>query len=416
MLKALDLVIGATERDAAVASAVEVERNSKRARRTEQRRHIKQMERLGYEFTGFGSDVANSNIQEGEDMARRRSGPRLKWRAERNEFVITWTEQGCTRKRSTGTAKREEAEIIFGEWFQARGRRGGPRDPSQVLVTDVLDFYQTERGAKLPSARVIGCAIEALTDYWAGRFLTDISEQTCEGHDDWRERSENTVRRELNVLATAAGYYLKRGKITRKVHVPLPEKPPSKMRWLTRDEVAQVLRAALRCPKVRQYLPLFLLLATYTGRRKEAILSLRWCQIDRERGHIGFEGSAKRSNKRRGQIRIPDRLLLHLRRAGAGQPEMGFVLNINGARIKEIYRGLTAAAKRAGVEGVTPHVFRHTAASWLMQSGMKTDKAARFLAMSEDTLENVYGHLHPDFHKEAADTIGRRPGGSRMGR
>ena len=37
--------------------------------------------------------------------------------------------------------------------------------------------------------------------------------------------------------------------------------------------------------------------------------------------------------------------------------------------------------------------------------------------MSEQTLEDVYGHLHPDFHKEATDTIGRRPGaGSRMGR
>ena len=55
-LKALDLVIGATERDAAVASAVEVERNSKRARRTEQRRHIKDMQKLGYEVTGTGPD------------------------------------------------------------------------------------------------------------------------------------------------------------------------------------------------------------------------------------------------------------------------------------------------------------------------------------------------------------------------
>lgn len=284
-------------------------------------------------------------------------------------------------------------------------------------MTDVLDFYQTERGAKLPSARVIGYAVEAMAPYWLGRFLTDISEQTCEGYDDWRERSENTVRRELNVLATAASYYFKRGKITRKVHVPLPEKPPGKMRWLVRKEVAAVLLAALHCPKVRRYLPLFILIAVYTGRRKEAILSLRWCQIDLDAGLIDFEGGARVPNKRRGRIPIPKRLLPHLRRAGRGQPEMGFVLNINGERIGDVKKGVTAAAKRAGVQGVTPHVFRHTAASWLMQSGMETEKAARYLAMSKQTLEDVYGHLHPDFHKEAADTIGRRPGvGSRKGR
>jgi integrase len=189
------------------------------------------------------------------------------------------------------------------------------------------------------------------------------------------------------------------------------------MRWFTREEVALLLLAALRCAKVRRYLPLFILLAVYTGRRKEAILSLRWCQIDLDAGLIDFRkpGEAE-TNKRRGQIPIPKRLLPHLSRAGRGQPEMGFVLNINSTRIGDIKKGIAGAAKRAGVEGATPHVFRHTAASWLMQSGMKTGKITRFLAMSEKTLIDVYGHLHPDFHKEAADTIGRRPGVSRMGR
>ena len=37
---------------------------------------------------------------------------------------------------------------------------------------------------------------------------------------------------------------------------------------------------------------------------------------------------------------------------------MGFVLNIDGERIKDIKKGLASAAKRAGVDGVTPHVFQ----------------------------------------------------------
>ena len=45
-------------------------------------------------------------------------------------FYITWTEHGRSRERSTGTADREQAEVIFAEWLQLRGRRDGPSDPA----------------------------------------------------------------------------------------------------------------------------------------------------------------------------------------------------------------------------------------------------------------------------------------------
>ena len=192
--------------------------------------------------------------------------------------------------------------------------------PSQILVTDVLAEYAAERGPKIASRRVLGCALTALTPFWQDRTVADMTPQVCERYAEWRGRSENTVRRELNVLATATNWAFKNGRITRAVAVALPPKPPGKMRWFTRKEVALVLRTALRCAKVRLYLPLFILLATYTGRRKEAILSLRWAQIDLDAGLIDFEGTVRRSNKRRGQIPIPDRLLPHLRGLGGAGP------------------------------------------------------------------------------------------------
>ena len=48
-------------------------------------------------------------------------------------------------------------------------------------------------------------------------------------------------------------------------------------------------------------MPLFILIAIYTGRRKEAILSLRWPQVNLEARTINFEVSGRRrTNKRRG--------------------------------------------------------------------------------------------------------------------
>ena len=81
-------------------------------------------------------------------MPRRNQGPRLRWLEKRECFYITWTEHGRSRERSTGTADREQAEIIFAEWLHRRGRRAGPSDPASILVTDVLNEYAEQRGPK----------------------------------------------------------------------------------------------------------------------------------------------------------------------------------------------------------------------------------------------------------------------------
>jgi hypothetical protein len=136
-------------------------------------------------------------------MARRNEGPRLKWHRYGAAFYICWTENGRSRERSTGTAEREQAEIIFGEWMQARGRKHGPSDPAKVLVTEALTDYANERGPKVAAPRVIGCAISAMSHYWEGLTVAEVTPLTCGRYTDWRGRSTNTARRELAVLQAA---------------------------------------------------------------------------------------------------------------------------------------------------------------------------------------------------------------------
>jgi integrase len=343
-------------------------------------------------------------------MPRRNQGPRIRWLDKRQCFYITWTEHGRSRERSTGTTDREQAEIRFAEWLQARGRRAGPSDPNEILVTDVLSDYALAKADEVMAPRMIGCAIDALTPFWQGRKVSEVTKQTCRLYLRARGRSPNTVRRELSVLRAAINLAHEDGCITRPVHVELPEPPGSRKRWLTREEAARLIWAS-RTPMARLHMPLFILLGLYTGRRKEALLSLRWPQVDLRAGRIDFEiQGRKRTNKRRGVVPIPRRLLPHLRRAQKRGTDLGYVLHRNGKRILDIKKGFAAACKRAGLEGVTPHTLRHTAATWLMQRGTPIWEAAGFLAMSEKILRDVYGHHHPDFQREAAENIGRRPG------
>jgi integrase len=116
---------------------------------------------------------------------------------------------------------------------------------------------------------------------------------------------------------------------------------------------------------------------------------------------------------------ISDRLLAHLRRwKRLGGTDAGERLGIgvhavvewNGEAVKSVKKSFAAAVKAAGLpsEGpdrITPHVLRHTAATWMMRNGVNTWKAAGFLGMSERVLIETYGHHHPDIQLGAAEEL-----------
>jgi integrase len=212
-------------------------------------------------------------------MPRRNSGARLRYLKKRGCFYIVWTERGRSRERSTGTTDRQLAEIALADFIHQRSRDAGPRDPAAVLVTDVLADYAQERGEETASPWRIAAAIKGLVPFWQGRTVAHVTRETCRAYTKARVRSVGTMRRELGVLRAAINHAYKAGRLTRVVFVSLPDSPEPRDRWLTRREAALLLHAALREPRVRLYLPLFVLVGLYTGARKEAILSLRWSQV-----------------------------------------------------------------------------------------------------------------------------------------
>lgn len=340
-------------------------------------------------------------------MPRRNNGPRLGQHRARSGYYIFWTEGGRSRERSTGTSDRKLAEIALADFIHANSRNAGPRDPSQILITDVLSDYAQERGPETAAAWRIAAAMKPLVEFWQGRVVSDISRETCRAYVKKRNRSGGTTRRELGVLRAAMNHAHREGRITRILAVHLPDAPQAKDRWLTRKEAAALLRAALREPRVRLYLPLFILLGLYTGTRKEAALSLRWPQVDLAGARLNFNApDRKKTNKRRAHIPIPAKLLGHLRRARARGVELGYVINDNGVRLGDVKRGFQSACRRAGLSKVTPHTLKHTCATWLMQRGVPTWEVAGYLATSRETIERVYGHHSPDYLKSAAEALG----------
>ncbi|RUQ77940.1 hypothetical protein ELZ22_17615, partial [Brucella abortus] len=70
----------------------------------------------------------------------------------------------------------------------------------------------------------------------------------------------------------------------------------------------------------------------------------------------------------------------------------------------DIRHAWNRARDAAGLDAkVTPHILRHTRATWLMRAGVDIWEASHSLGMSTKTLEAVYGHHHASFQSKAAE-------------
>jgi integrase len=355
-------------------------------------------------------------------MPRPNRGAYLKWIEDRGCFYIQWYEQGRPRKRSTGFADVHDAEGALAQFIAERQRQrvSGPREPGQLLVTDVLAYYIEHHAETVADPTRIKQAVKALVPFWIGVMVDGVTKATCQRYQRERAKAVGTVRRELTTLRAAINFGHTEGILTRPVPVWLPEKPDGKDRWLTRDEAAALLNAARTGRSdVRAYLPLFIVLGLYTGKRKQAILELRWPQVDMKNRLIDFrkrddDGDIQgQTSKRRGRQPIPNRLMTFLRLAHRRRySDLGYVIHDKGRRIIDIGDGKSGsfgtARDRAGLSDVTPHTLRHTCGTWLAQKGVPLFQIGGWLDHSDARTTELYAHHHPDFQGEALDAFNRR--------
>ncbi len=158
----------------------------------------------------------------------------------------------------------------------------------------------------------------------------------------------------------------------------------------------------------------FILIGLYTGTRAGAIATASPVQavgnsyVDLQRGiFYRLAQGHIQTKKRQTPVPLPPRLLAHMRRWWDRKLVRRHFVEFNGEAVRSVKTGFRHAVSLAGLSGkVTPHTLRHTAATWLMQSGTDRWQAAGYLGMSDEVLEKVYGHHHPDYLQSAVAAIG----------
>jgi integrase len=231
------------------------------------------------------------------------------------------------------------------------------------------------------------------------------------------------ARRELEDLRAAINYHRSEGLCSEIVSVSLPQKSASRVEWLERSEAARIIWAAWRAKQVMRdretkrdvgkHIARFILVGLYTGTRHAAICTAAF-QPAIGRGHVDLDrgvfhrrpAGAVATKKRQPPVRLPERLLTHLRRWSRLGIAKHAVVEWNGKPVVSVRKGFSAAVATSGVaKHVTPHTLRHTSATWMMQAGADLWQTAGFLGMTVEMLERVYGHHHPDFQADVADVL-----------
>jgi len=332
-------------------------------------------------------------------MPRRRSPPRL--------YLDPGRRQGAIRDGALfvrlGLAEDQQAaaETELSRYLAAKYQPPRSDDP---LVADCLLLYAREHAPHTATAKhSIAYHIKHLAEWWGTKRVSDVTAVACREYAR-ATGSASYARRCLETLRATIRYYSKVKRIPLQVDIWLPPKAEPRARWLTRSEVARLLWAARRHEHLRR----FILIAIYTGSRSKNILGLHWNMVDLNGGTMRRRpyGASETKTKRAPPVRLGRRILAHLRRwRRLDDPRSTLVVHYNGAQITRTFHATwPAAVAKAGLGAdVTPHVLRHTRATWLMQHGVPIWEAAGALGMTVATLSAVYGHHDPRWQERAAE-------------
>lgn len=321
------------------------------------------------------------------------------WRITRlgRQLALTFERDGKRRRYRLHTSDPGEAQrrapTLFAELTRPEGR----------TVADLWKAYAAAKSGKAVLA-TMKYTWKAIGPHFGHREGEDVSQSECEAYIRLRRkagRADGAIHTELGHLRTVLVWAQKNRLIAHAPEITRPNKPAAKSRYLTRTEFNQILNAA-SLPHVK--LTMHLMLAT--AARISAILELTWDRVDFDRRLI-YLADPGETVKRKGRATVPiNKTLFAALREAKALAMTGYVVEWAGKRVKSVKRSIAKAAENAGLEEVTPHVFRHTAAVWMAEAGIPISEIAQYLGHSNPIITyRVYAKYSPTHLRNAAEAL-----------
>ncbi len=309
--------------------------------------------------------------------------------------------KGINRTVAGEIASVKRAAILKGE-----AGIGGRKRKDVAFDDAAKEFLAWAKAEKRPkTAKSYGECLTQLKKSFAGKRLSTLHPFLIEKHKRARLEAGAKVmpNRELSVLramfnrALALGTYEGDNPVKAVKRVKESE---GRLRFLEPAEEAALL-AELREPHRT-----LVLVGLHAGLRVRAeALSLTWENVDLRRGLLTVQAAfAKAGKTRTVPINSVLRAALAERKAMA-QGEHVFTRRRDGKPLRALRTVFMNAVAAAKLEGVTPHVLRHTFASRLAMAGVDLRTIQELGGWRSLKMVERYAHLSPSHKAEAIERL-----------
>jgi integrase len=301
---------------------------------------------------------------------------------------------GPSRKGAENVIAKKKAEIAENKFLDVR------KDPDPIKFHEFAkEFLEWARVNHKASSRTRELSnMRSLEEAFNNKNIHEITTWDIER---WKVKKKGevkpaTVNRELATLKSMLSKAVEWGKIkespTRKVK---PLKGVTKrLRYLMPDEVQRLIS------NCSDHLKPIVIVAVHTGMRKGEVLSLRWEQIDFEKGIITLVDT---KNDQRRYVPMDETVkstLMSMER----KSEYAFCGKKPGRPLVWVELSFHNALEKSGIEDFKIHDLRHTFASNLVMSGVDLMTVKELLGHKTIEMTLRYAHLAPD-HKMRAVNI-----------
>jgi integrase len=311
-------------------------------------------------------------------------------------------------RRSLKTSDRAIAERRFRAWLNELDATAWGEKPKRSYAEAEERFIREHLTAMKPRAALrYGVSLKHLSESFGATTLDQIGSAELSSFEAKRRAAgvtPSTIRRDLACLSSlltscidwewlennpVPAYLRRRAKRGLKEGAP-------RTRYLTEQEEEVLLKAAT--PESRDAI----ILAIDTGLRRDELFSLKWWQVDFERGLITTTTNTKSGRQRK--VPLPERsrdVLDAIRRMHQnGRDDATYVLvnPATGTRYDRMNKGLSGAVRRAGLSHVQWHDLRRTAGCrWLQREGKRMEEVSILLGHSSvQVTEQRYAFLEAE--------------------
>jgi integrase len=216
---------------------------------------------------------------------------------------------------------------------------------------------------------------------------------------------DTTIQRDLNVLGAALHHAAFFERIPASPPVMSLAKEDPRERFLTRAEVARIFS---RLRGKSRHLLLFARLALYTGARTGAILDLTWDRVDLARGLVSYPRPGRKASKKKRVVVPIEPDMIRALTAAKRRAKTDHVIEWRGKRVTRIVRAFRRHLDALGMRDVSPHIFRHTFATWAASAGQPLHAIGGVLGQSVAHTTERYAKQQPEAKRKVVRAMRRK--------